>query len=181
MSRIGKQPIKISEGVDVRIEGNLIHIKGSKGELEHRFRPELKVEKKDGEILVSIFKKTKKSPALWGLTRNLIFNMVKGVSEGYEKVLEMRGIGYRASLEGENLLMNLGFSHPVKLTPPTGIKFKIDGNFIIISGVDKQKVGEVSANIRKIKKPEPYKGKGIRYKGEVVRKKSGKKAATAGG
>lgn len=180
MSRIGKKPILIPEAAEVEIEGAKLIVKGPKGELQREVRPEIRVEKKDKEILVMPGKKTKRTPAFWGLTRTLIFNMLKGVTEGYEKKLEIQGIGYRANLEGKDLVLELGFSHPVKIKKPEGIDFSVEKNIITVSGIDKELVGQVAAKIRKVRPPEPYKGKGIRYLGEEVRLKPGKKAATTG-
>ena len=180
MSRIGKKPILIPENVEVKIEGNKVIVKGPKGELSREIRPEIKVETKEEKIFVSPQVETKKTKAFWGLTRALIANMVKGATEGFEKKLEMVGLGFRASLEGENLVLQVGFTHPVKIKAPQGIKFSVEKNIITISGVDKEKVSQMAAKIRKVRPPEPYKGKGIRYLGEVVRRKVGKKAVTAG-
>jgi len=180
MSRIGKKPILIPENVEVKIEGQKVMIKGPKGELQREIRPEIKVETKEEKIFVSPQVETKKTKAFWGLTRALIANMVKGATEGFEKKLEMVGLGFRASLEGENLVLQVGFTHPVKIKAPQGIKFSVEKNIITISGVDKEKVSQMAAKIRKVRPPEPYKGKGIRYLGEVVRRKVGKKAVTAG-
>lgn len=179
MSRVGKKPIEIPQGVDVKIEGQKVIVKSSKGELSREIRPEIKVDVRDGKIFVSPKVETKQTKALWGLSRALLANMVKGVTEGYEKKLEIEGLGFRAALEGEGLLLNLGFSHPVKVAPSPGIKFSVEKNVITVSGADKELVGQTAANIRKIKKPEPYKGKGIKYMGEQVRRKVGKKAAAA--
>jgi large subunit ribosomal protein L6 len=176
MSRIGKQPIQIPEGVEVKINDQNIVVKGPKGELTRIIRPELKVELKGKEIWVTPVKKTKNTSALWGLTRVLIFNMIEGVTKGFEKKLEIEGVGYRASVQGNKLVLNLGFSHPVEIEPPKGIEIKADKNIITVAGIDKQLVGQVAANIRAKRKPEPYKGKGIRYMGEVIRRKAGKKA-----
>jgi large subunit ribosomal protein L6 len=179
MSRVGKKPIKILEGVEIKIDGQKITVKGSKGELSREIRPEIKLEEKQGEILVTPIAETKKSGAFWGLTRSLVANMVQGVTEGYEKKLDVQGLGYKANLEGEDLALKVGFSHIVKFSAVDGIKLSVDKNIITVSGIDKEKVGQVAAKIRKIKPPEPYKGKGIRYEGEEVRIKVGKKAATA--
>mgnify|MGYP001062559789 CR=1 FL=1 len=175
MSRIGQKPIQIPAGVEVKIEGQKVIIKGPRGELSREILPEIKVEIKNNEIFVFPGVESKKIKAFWGLTRQLLFNMVKGVTEGYEKKLEIEGIGFRASLEGENLVLNVGFSHPVKVECPPGIKFSVDKNIITVSGIDKELVGQTAANIRKVKKPDPYKGKGIRYLGEQIRRKVGKK------
>lgn len=179
MSRIGKKPILIPEGVEVNIEDNKVTVKGPKGELQEEVRPEIKVEEKEGKIFISPQRETKKTKAFWGLFRALIFNMVKGVTEGYEKKLQIEGIGYKASLEGEKLVLHVGFSHPVEIKQPQGINFLIEKNIITVSGINKELVGQVAAKIRKVRPPEPYKGKGIRYVDEVVRRKAGKKAVVA--
>ncbi|OGZ18406.1 MAG: 50S ribosomal protein L6 [Candidatus Nealsonbacteria bacterium RBG_13_37_56] len=181
MSRIGKKHIIIPEGVEVSIDDNKVTVKGSKGEIGRIIRPEIKIEKKDNEIIVAPGKETKRTNALWGLSRTLIFNMIEGVTKGYEKKLEIQGVGYKANLEGEDLVLNVGFSHLVRVNKVEGIKFEVEKNIITVSGVDKELVGQITAKIRKIKKPEPYKGKGIRYLGEEVRRKSGKKAAGSEG
>ena len=179
MSRIGKKPIEIPQGVEVKIDKQKVLIKGPKGELNIEVRPEIKVEIKEGKIFVTLQIETKKSKALWGLTRALLQNMVKGVVEGYEKKLEIEGVGYRANLEGQDLVLNIGFSHPVKIVAPQDIKFSVEKNIITINGIDKGAVGQIAAEIRRVRPPEPYKGKGIRYVGEQIRRKVGKKAATA--
>jgi len=176
MSRIGKQSIIIPENVEVKIADSQIKVKGSQGELTQSIPPQIEITLKENELLVTLRKKTKGSAALWGLLRALIFNMVKGVTEGFEKKLEIEGVGYRASLQDNKLILNLGFSHPVEVVAPEGIEFKVDKNIITISGIDKQLVGQIAAKIRAFRKPEPYKGKGIHYLGEVIRRKSGKKA-----
>ena len=190
MSRIGKQPIKVSQGTEIKIEGDTIKVKSSKGELSFGLPSEIKAEMKENNILISpknkeaeqnesADKKAKEVSALWGLTRALIFNMVKGVTEGFEKKLEIQGVGYKAAMQGNKLVMQLGFSHPVELETPEGVELKVEKNIIIVSGIDKQKVGQTAAKIRDFKKPEPYKGKGIRYEGEKVRRKAGKKAVAS--
>ena len=190
MSRIGKQPIKVSQGTEIKIEGDTIKVKGSKGELSFDLPSKIKVEVKEDNILISpkneevkqnesADKKAKETSALWGLTRALIFNMVKGVTEGFEKKLEIQGVGYKAAMQGNKLVMQLGFSHPIEVETPEGIELKVEKNIIIVSGIDKQKVGQTAAKIRDFKKPEPYKGKGIRYEGEKVRRKAGKKAVAS--
>jgi len=176
MSRVGKKPIEIPQGVEINIENNLVSVKGPKGELKTEISSEIKIEKKDNEIIVFPEKEDTKSKALWGLSRSLIFNMVEGVVNGYEKKLEIQGVGYRANIEGEDLVLLVGFSHPVKIKKPEGINFEVNKNIITVSGIDKELVGQIAAKIKKVKKPEPYKGKGIRYLGEEVRRKSGKKA-----
>jgi len=180
MSRIGKKPIKIPEGVEVNISGDLIVIKGPKGELSQKIRPEIKVEIKEGQIFVSPKIETKKTKAFWGLTRSLLANNIKGVVKGYEKKLVIEGLGYKAEMEGEDLVLRVGFTHPIKIRQPEGIKLSVDKNIITISGIDKGLVGQVAAKIRKVRPPEPYKGKGIKYLGEVVKRKPGKKVVTAG-
>lgn len=180
MSRIGKQPITIPENVEVKINDNQVIVKGPLGELNQTILPQIKLSLKDlsngqKELLVSLQEKSKNSSALWGLFRSLIFNMIKGVTDGFEKKLEIQGVGYRASLQDNKLSLNIGFSHPVEIEAPKEIEFKVDKNIITISGTDKQLVGQIAAKIRDQRKPEPYKGKGIRYVGEVVRRKAGKK------
>lgn len=181
MSRIGKQPIIIPNGVEIKIDGDLITVKGKKGELIQKLVPEIKVEMKDKTITLQESQKTKNSLALWGTFRALIFNMIQGVSNGFQKKLIIEGIGYKAALNGNKLILNLGFSHPIEIEAPKGIEFKVEKNTILISGADKQIVGQVAANIRIQKKPEPYKGKGIRYEGEIIRRKDGKKAVSTTG
>lgn len=181
MSRVGKKPILIPDGVEVKIDGQKVTIKGPKGELQKEMRPEIKVEIKEGKILISPKIETKQTKALWGLSRALLYNMTEGVTKGYEKQLEIQGIGYRANLEGEDLVLQIGFSHPLKIKQPAGIKFSINKNTISITGIDKGLVSQTAAQIRKIKPPEPYKGTGIKYVGEVIKRKAGKKVVTAGG
>ncbi len=179
MSRIGKKPIQIPENIEAKIEGQKIVIKGPKGELFREIRPEIKVEIKENQILVSPKDETKKTKAFWGLTRALIANMVLGTTEGYEKKLEIQGLGFKASIEGEEIVLSVGFSHLVRIKAPQGIKFSVEKNIIIVSGIDKEKVGLFASKIKKVKPPEPYKGKGIRYQGEIIKKKVGKKATTS--
>jgi large subunit ribosomal protein L6 len=183
MSRIGKKPIIIPKDVEVKIEDDEIMVKGPKGELRRAIFPEIKIELKDlldkeRKLVLSIKKRTKKSRAFWGLLRTLIFNMIEGVTKGFEKQLEIQGVGYRASLQGNVLVLNIGFSHPVEIKAPEGVEFKVEKNIITVFGLDKQLVGQTAAKIRAQKKPEPYKGKGIRYLGEVVRRKAGKKTTS---
>ena len=180
MSRIGKQIILIPEGVEIKINDDFIIVEGKRGELTQKLIPEIGIEIKDKQITVQKIKETKNSAALWGTFRALIANMIEGVNNGFEKRLIIEGIGYKAVLNGNKLVLSLGFSHPVEIETPKGIEFKVEKNTIIISGPDKQLVGQVAANIRKHRKPEPYKGKGIRYKDEIIKRKAGKKAvATA--
>ncbi len=180
MSRIGKQPIPVPDGVEITIEPELVKVKGPKGELQERVARDIGVEQQNGEILVTRPTDRGEHRALHGLTRSLIANMVEGVTKGFEKRLEIQGVGYRAALSGKDLELQLGFSHPVRFPAPEGIEFEVPApNRISIRGIDKQLVGETAARIRRIRKPEPYKGKGIRYEGEYVRKKAGKAAKTA--
>lgn len=176
MSKIGRKPITIPEEVKVKIKDNEIQVEGPKGKLSFVFHSLIKVVIKDQTLEVKTLKQTKKTSALHGLSRTLISNMIKGVSEGFERVLELHGTGYRANLEGEDLILTVGFSHSVKLTPPPGMKFSLKGKKIFVSGINKQLVGQIAAQIRAIKKPEVYKGKGIRWQGEVVKLKPGKAA-----
>jgi large subunit ribosomal protein L6 len=177
MSRIGKQPIDVPDGVEITIEPELVKVKGPKGELEERVSRDIGVAQEDGQIVVT--RSTDRGPhrALHGLTRSLIANMVEGVTNGYEKRLEIQGVGYRAQLQGDKLVLALGYSHPVELNAPTGIDFEVpQPTRIVVRGISKQAVGEVAAIIRKQRPPEPYKGKGIRYEGEYVARKVGKRA-----
>lgn len=180
MSRIGKKTIKLPGGVEAAVDENNITVKGPKGELRVQIRPEIKAEIQDNQILFRVGDEHKNASAFWGLARALVANAVKGVSEGYKKELEIQGVGYRARVEGEELVLEMGFSHPVKFPKPSGIDLKVEKNIIIVSGADKQLVGETAAKIRAVRPPEPYKGKGIRYAGETVLRKAGKRAEGAG-
>lgn len=181
MSRIGKMPIKVPAGVECKLEGGQIKIKGPKGELKRDLSPRMKIEIADGVISVGRLGEERVARALHGLTRTLINNMVVGVTQGYAKRLSIVGVGFKVDLKGKNLSMQLGFSHPVDFPAPDGIQFEVDSknNFITVKGIDKEKVGQTTANIRKIKPPEPYKGKGIMYVDEKIIRKAGKAAATA--
>ena len=177
MSRIGKQPITVPDGVEVTIEPELVKVKGPKGELEERVSRAMDVSQEEGEVLVKRPTDRGEHRALHGLTRSLIANMVEGVTNGYEKSLEIQGVGYRAQLQGSKLVLALGYSHPVEIDAPSGIDFEVpQPTRIIVRGISKQAVGEVAAIIRKQRPPEPYKGKGIRYQGEYVARKVGKRA-----
>ena len=177
MSRIGKMPVTVPAGVDVTIDGATVTVKGPKGELTRSFQSMLTIRKEGDEILVERPDDTREAKAFHGLTRTLIHNMVEGVSTGFSKKLELVGVGYRAALKGSDLEMQLGFSHPVLIKCPENITFEVPSQTeIIVSGPSKEQVGQVAANIRKWRKPEPYKGKGIRYEGERVRRKLGKAA-----
>lgn len=175
MSRIGKQPITIPDKTQITVENNLVIAKGEKGELSVKIPTEFKVEVKENQLELSVAKKHPNSSAFWGLYRALINNITKGVSEGFEKNLEIQGVGYRAALQNKELVLNLGYSHPINVKIPDSIKCEVERNIIKISGPDKQAVGQFAANIRAFRKPEPYKGKGIRYVGEHVRRKVGKR------
>lgn len=176
MSRIGRLPIAIPAGVTVTVTPeNVVTVKGPKGELTEAMSTEMSIVVENNEVVVTRPSENKMHRSLHGLTRALINNMVVGVTEGFSKTLELNGVGYRAQLQGKKVVMNLGFSHPVEVEPVEGVEIKVDGTTkLIISGCDKQKVGAVAANIRKWRKPEPYKGKGIKYAGEVIRRKEGK-------
>lgn len=177
MSRIGKQPIPVPSGVEVTINGTEVVVKGSKGTLTSTFDPDMIIEQEDGAVTVSRPSDERRHRSLHGLTRTLIANMVVGVSEGFKKDLEIVGVGYRAVLKGTDLDLSLGFSHPVIVKAESGITFEVPApTKISVSGIDKQRVGQVAAEIRKIRPPEPYKGKGVRYAGEHVRRKLGKAA-----
>lgn len=180
MSRVGKQPIIIPPSVTVSVTPGLVSVKGPRGELKKELHREISVEVKNNqEVLVSIKSEVKRTLALWGLFRTLIANMISGVTSGFEKKLEFEGVGFRAVVEGDSLVMQLGFSHPIKFKAPAGIKLSVEKNTIIVSGFDKELVGEVAARLRHLKPVEPYKGKGIKYKGELVRRKAGKKAVAS--
>lgn len=175
MSRIGKLPIPLPNGVTVEVNGQDVSVKGPKGELKITVSEPIKVAIEDGNVIVSRPDDEAVSKSLHGLTRSLIANNVHGVSEGFTKNLEIVGTGYRAAAKGSGIELSLGFSHPVIVNPPAGVSLAVEGNTkIIVSGIDKQAVGELAANIRKLRKPEPYKGKGVRYEGERVRRKAGK-------
>ena len=175
MSRIGKYPVPVPSGVDITIDGAVVTVKGPKGTLSHTVAAPITVEKGDEGIAVKRPNDERIAKSLHGLTRTLIANMVEGVTNGYEKKLEIVGTGYRVALKGQELEFALGFSHPVVIAPPEGITFAVEGpTKFSVAGIDKQQVGEVAANIRKVRPPEPYKGKGVRYAGEHVRRKAGK-------
>ena len=175
MSRIGKKPISVPAGVTVTCENNHVTVKGPKGEIAKQFSPELGIAVEDGVITVTRPTDDKEHRSLHGLTRTLINNMVVGVTNGYEKVLEVNGVGYRASKQGKKLTLNLGYSHPVEMEDPEGLETVLDGqNKITVKGIDKEKVGQYAAEIRDKRRPEPYKGKGIKYADETIRRKVGK-------
>lgn len=179
MSKIGKRPVDILDGVAVEIKEDHLEVKGPKATLTVPILPGITVEIKEGQVFVTAQNNSKQTISNWGTMRSLTQNAVFGSKEGYSKTLQIEGVGYRVALEGNTVVLNLGFSHPVKYPLPEGIAATVDGNKITISGASKALVGEVAASIRKYRKPEPYKGKGIRYEGEVVRRKAGKKAGAA--
>ena len=177
MSRIGKQPIDVPEGVTVVIEPEIVRVNGPKGELEERVSREISVEQDDGQLLVKRPTDRGEHRALHGLTRSLVANMVQGVTEGFEKRLQIQGVGYRAALKGRDVELTVGYSHPVSIPAPAGIDFEVpQPTQIVVRGISKQAVGEVAARIRKVRPPEPYKGKGIRYDDEQITRKVGKRA-----
>ncbi len=177
MSRIGKKPIPVPDGVKVQVEPEIVRVNGPRGELSERKSRDIDVEQGDGELTVKRPTDRAEHRALHGLTRSLIANMIEGVTTGFEKRLEIQGVGYRAALRGTDLELNVGYSHSVVMKPPTGISFEVPApTQVVVKGIDKQKVGQVAAEIRKVRAPEPYKGKGIRYEGEHVARKVGKRA-----
>jgi len=176
MSRVGLRPTEVPQGVTVTIdERNHVVVKGSKGELSFTFHPDMKINLKDDVVTVERPSDSKQHRSLHGTTSSIFSNMVEGVTKGYEKTLELVGVGYRANKQGKNLVLNVGYSHPVEIVPEEGIEIDVEGNNkVIVKGISKERVGAVAANIRSVRSPEPYKGKGIRYEGEVVRRKEGK-------
>jgi large subunit ribosomal protein L6 len=177
MSRIGKQPIELPSGVNVAISPGRVQVNGPLGELSQNVPARMQIDQDDGTLVVKRPTERGDDRALHGLTRSLVANMVEGVTKGFEKRLELQGVGYRAALRGTDLELNVGFSHPVVIKPPQGIAFEVpDATTVLVKGIDKQQVGEIAAQVRKVRPPEPYKGKGIRYEGEYVRRKVGKRA-----
>ncbi len=175
MSRVGKVPIAIPSGVEVRIEGSKVTVKGTKGELSRDLEPEMKLNLSDGVLTVDRPSDKPRHRSAHGLTRTLIQNMVSGVTEGFAKTLELQGVGYRAQMQGPNLVLAVGYSRPVEVPPPPGIEFEVEGTSrVTVKGISKEGVGQAAADVRKVRPPEPYKGKGIRYVGEYVRRKAGK-------
>ena len=183
MSRIGRMPIPIPKGVQVGIKGSYVTVKGPKGELNRSFNPDMTIALQDDQIVVTRPTDDRQHRALHGLTRALLANMVTGVTEGYRKDMEINGVGYRAEMRGDDLVLHVGFSHPVEIAPPPGITLGIEnrGKNVFIQGIDKELVGEMAARVRRVRPPEPYKGKGIRYVGEYVRQKAGKAGKVVGG
>ncbi|MGQ0563301.1 MAG: 50S ribosomal protein L6 [Gemmatimonadota bacterium] len=177
MSRIGKKPVTLPKNVEVTVAGSTVKVKGPKGELTRRFEPSMKIRVDNGEVIVERQSDEKTDRALHGLTRALIANMVQGVTEGFRKTLEIVGVGYKAEKKGKNLVVSVGYSHPVEYAEPAGISLTAPApTTFVVEGIDKQKVGQVAAELREFRPPEPYKGKGIRYQGEQVRRKAGKTA-----
>ncbi len=175
MSRIGNKPIELNNNINVSVQNKDVTVSGSKGELHHIIPDSIKVETSDKQITVSVTDKGRKTRALHGLTRSLLANMVKGVDAGFQKELQINGVGYRAQISGKKLVINVGYSHPIEFDVPEDVKITVtDNTKIVVEGIDKQRVGQVSATIRQFRKPEPYKGKGIRYADEYIRMKEGK-------
>lgn len=175
MSRIGRKPIPLPKGVEIKIENDSVTVKGAKGTMTFGIMPDISVTTEDNNVIVARANDQKSVKAAHGMTRAIISNMVTGVSSGFEKVLEILGVGYRAQMQGKNLVLALGFSHPIEVVPPAGIELAVDGpTKVIVRGIDRQLVGQIAANIREYRPPEPYKGKGIRYVGEYVIRKAGK-------
>lgn len=175
MSRVGKKPVEIPSGVTVTVDGSNVTVKGPKGELSRSFNPDIEIKVEENVINVSRPSDAKEHRALHGTTRALLANMVEGVSKGFERTLELIGVGYRAQKQGTKLVLNVGYSHPVEIEPETGIEIEVPSNTrVIVKGTNKERVGALAANIRDVRPPEPYKGKGIRYEGEFVRRKEGK-------
>ena len=181
MSRIGRLPIPVPDGVDVKIDGRLVTVTGPKGTLSRELHPEMLITREDGTVVVARPSEQKTHKQLHGLTRTLVNNMVVGVTTGYRKGLEIQGVGYRAALNGRKLTMNLGYSHQVEIEPPEGISFEVENpTRLAVVGIDKELVGQIAAKVRSTRKPEPYKGKGVRYAGEQVRRKAGKAGKIGG-
>ncbi|MDK2821195.1 MAG: large subunit ribosomal protein [Clostridia bacterium] len=181
MSRIGKKPVKVPAGVNIAIEGNTVTVNGPKGKLVRQFPPEITITQEGEELIVTRPSDAKPHRELHGLSRALLQNMVKGVSEGFQKTLELVGVGYRATKQGNKLILSVGYSHPVEMVPEQGLEIEVPSpNKVVVKGIDKEAVGALAANIRKVRPPEPYKGKGIKYEGEYIRRKVGKTGAKGG-
>jgi len=176
MSRIGIQPVAIPDGVEVTFDAGILTVKGPKGELKREILDVVTIEVKDGEVILAPKDETKHARAMWGTCASHLRNMIEGVTEGYKKELEIEGVGYRAEVQGNKIVLSVGFSHPVELILPEGIEVVVEKSLITVSGIDKEVVGQFSANVRAVKEPEPYKGKGIHYVGEYIIRKQGKKA-----
>jgi large subunit ribosomal protein L6 len=181
MSRIGRLPITVPSGVDVTIDGRNLTVKGPKGSLSRALHPDMTVSREEGTLVVTRPTEQKMHKQLHGLTRTLVNNMVVGVTDGYRKGLEITGVGYRATLNGKKLTLNLGYSHPIEIDPPAGISFEVENpTRLAVVGIDKELVGQIAAKVRATRKPEPYKGKGVRYAGEYIRRKAGKAGKIGG-
>lgn len=178
MSRVGKKPIQIPQGVSITLENEILTVTGPKGVLSQEVKHPITFEIGEGEIFVTPKEQIKNISAFWGLYRALLQNMITGVTDGFTKKLRIEGVGYRVALQGDTLVLNLGYSHPIEVKAPEGITFEVEKNFILVKGIDKTLVGQVSANIRSTRPPEPYKGKGVRYDDEFVRMKVGKKTSS---
>lgn len=175
MSRIGKRPIPVPAGVEVKIDGQQVEVKGPRGQLAREFHPKVRITLEENQLVVSPVDESLEARAQWGLARTLLANMVEGVARGYEKQLELTGVGYRASKQGQKVVLTVGYSHPVEIDPPTGIQFEVPNpTNVVVRGYDRELVGQVAARIRSVRPPEPYKGKGIHYLGERIRRKVGK-------
>ena len=174
MSRIGKEPIIIPQGVEVKLDKSLVNVKGPKGHLKVDLHPKIEIKIEDGSVQLSRIDNSRTAREQWGLRRTLLNNAVTGVSQGFQKTLEVVGVGYKVDLQGSSIVLNVGYSHPVKIDLPKGIEGKVEKNKIVLSGIDKQAVGEFAAVIRRVRPPEPYKGKGIKYENEQIRRKAGK-------
>lgn len=177
MSRIGKKPVTIPSGVEVKATENTVAVTGPKGNLSRDIHPAVKIDVAESEVVVSPVEETRLANALWGTFASHVANMIQGVTEGYTKKLIIEGVGYRAETQGNNLVMQLGYSHPVEMEIPEGVEVSVEKNIVSVSGIDKEKVGQFAAEIRSKREPEPYKGKGIRYEDETIRRKEGKKSA----
>jgi large subunit ribosomal protein L6 len=175
VSRIGKRPIPVPAGVEVKIDGQQVEVKGPRGQLAREFHPKVRITLEENQLVVSPVDESLEARAQWGLARTLLANMVEGVARGYEKQLELTGVGYRASKQGQKVVLTVGYSHPVEIDPPTGIQFEVPNpTNVVVRGYDRELVGQVAARIRSVRPPEPYKGKGIHYLGERIRRKVGK-------
>ncbi len=179
MSHIGRKPIEIPENVEVEIKKQRVKIKGPKGELEREVRPEISIKKEDGSLVFSLKEERKDVKKYWGTERSLVNNFIQGVTKGFEKKLRLEGIGYRAKTEKDKLILEIGFSHDVEVVPPEGVEVNVKGKIIKVEGIDKAKVNQTAAKIRSLRKPDPYTGKGIRYEGEEIKLKPGKKAISS--
>ncbi|MEX2405295.1 MAG: 50S ribosomal protein L6 [Candidatus Paceibacterota bacterium] len=175
MSRIGKKPVAIPQGTEVKLQDGSLTVKGPKGEITRSFKPSIEIKVENGEVTFQPTEESKEAQALWGTYASHVSNMIKGVNEPYEKKLEVNGVGYRVGIQGNKLVLNVGYSHPVEIEIPDELDVSVEKNEITVQGIDKEKVGQFSANVRSVRKPEPYKGKGVKYADEIIRRKEGKK------